>query len=229
MHRLLVRTAATIVTAIVVPVGAGVDAGDPVELPEAPAAVAPAAATASPVGMAPAAAEVSVERVTVGLTPTVAVRNADVDERLRVDEALARFRRSGLRLPDVEIVFHDDPVECSGHDGRFQRQFTPWRLLVCSEAEYVVTHELAHAWEAANLGAAARQAYVESRGLAGWDSAELSWRERGVEDVAIVMQQNLMAGWVDLASPRWMERTDAFEELTGRRSPALPPLVTAVR
>ena len=33
----------------------------------------------------------------------------------------------------------------------FQQSFTPWRLLICSDLQFVPTHELAHAWEAANL------------------------------------------------------------------------------
>jgi hypothetical protein len=220
MPHLLVSTAAAIVAAIVIGIalshGAAVDAGDP---------IAPhVALTAVTTDLAEPAADPSAvdDDPSVSLRPDMTLRNADADEQVRVEEAAARFRRAGLRLPDVEIVFDDDPARCHGHDGLFQQQFTPWRLTICNGAEYVVTHELAHAWEAANLDDADRQAHVASRGLAGWDSTELSWRERGIEDVALIVQQNLMAGTVDVASSRWIERTEVYGQLTGMRSPVLP-------
>jgi len=248
MPRLLVSTvAATVAVAVAVIVigvapshGTAVDAGGPIGRHVAP--VAPVAMSSTDLAepapfarresVSESVAEPSVvaDRPSISLRPDMTLRNADADERVRVEEAAARFRRAGLRLPDVEIVFEDDPAPCHGHDGLFQQQFTPWRLSICNAAEYVVTHELAHAWEAANLDDADRQAYVASRGLAAWDSPELSWRERGIEDVAIIVQQNLMAGMVDVTSPRWTERTEAYRQLTGMRSPLLPqPAASADR
>lgn len=163
----------------------------------------------------------SVAQPTVGARPDVEVIGASAAERVVVDEALGRFRRAGLRLPDVEIVFHDDRADCRGHDGLFQTRHTPWRVLVCSDLEFVLTHELAHAWEAANLDDADRDRYVEHRGLSTWDDPDAAWGERGVEDAAFMLQQNLMAGRVDVTSERWVERTSAYEALTGTRSPVV--------
>ena len=166
-------------------------------------------------------------RPNTSLRPIVSVVDADAEERVRVDEALARFRDAGLRLPDVEIMFHDDDDACNGHHGLFQVQFTPWRAHVCSGYEYVVTHELAHAWEAANLDDADRDAYVAHRGLETWSSSAVGWGERGVEDAAFMIQQNLMARTVNVDSDRWVERTSAFAALTSLRSPVLGGDVTA--
>lgn len=121
----------------------------------------------------------------------------------------------------MEIEFRDDPADCNGHDGLFQSRYTPWRVTVCRELPYVLTHELAHAWEAANLDDADRNRYLELRGLTTWRDHDVSRGDRGIEDAAFMLQQNLMAGRVDVESDRWIERARAFEALTGRTSPVL--------
>jgi len=157
----------------------------------------------------------------VSMRPTVVVQGASDERQALVDDALARFADAGLRLPDLGVVFADDPSKCGGHDGLFLSQHDPWQVLVCSDLEFVVTHEFAHAWEAANLDDDDRANYVERRGLTTWDSPDAPWGERGVEDLAFMMQQNLMAGHVDAASDRWIERTDAYAWATGTVSPVL--------
>ncbi len=159
----------------------------------------------------------------VSMHPTVVVHGASDEQQALVDDALARFADAGLQLPDLGVVFADDPSVCGGHDGLFLSQHDPWQVLVCSDLEFVVTHEFAHAWEAANLDDDERAYYVERRGLTTWDSSDAPWGERGVEDLAFMVQQNLMAGHADAASDRWIERTDAYAWATGRRSPVLPP------
>ena len=159
----------------------------------------------------------------VSLRPTVVVNGASAEEQGRVDDALARFEAAGLLLPDLEVVFADDVAECGGHDGLFRDRVVPWRVLVCSDLAFVVTHELAHAWEAANLDDDDRANYTERRGLATWNSRDAEWGERGVEDMAFMLQQNLMAGGVSPSWDRWSERTDAYAWATGRPSPVIAP------
>lgn len=86
---------------------------------------------------------------------------------------------------------------------------------MCSELAFVLTHELAHAWEAANLTDADRTRYVDVRGLASWNDPADSWKDRGVEDAAFMIQQNLMVSTPSMASPTWIERVTADELLTG--------------
>jgi len=155
----------------------------------------------------------------VSLRPVVEVVGTQHAKAETVGDALERFRAAGLRLPDLVVVFHADDEPCKGHDGLFQPQFSPWRVLVCSQADYVLTHELAHAWEAANLDDDDRARYVRHRGLTAWLGTDLEWSERGVEDAAFMLQQNLMMRPLRVDNDRWAERLDAYRMLTGMASP----------
>ena len=156
------------------------------------AAPAPAISVTTAVAVPEAVAGDPV-RVAVSSTPRVSVSGADSEDRTRLDEALAAFRENGLDLPNLEVRFYDDQSECHGHQGLFQQSFTPWRLLICSDLQFVPTHELAHAWEAATLTDDDRDRYVEARGLITWADPAVAWSDRGVEEVAFILQQNLTA------------------------------------
>lgn len=186
----------------------------------------------APASMRPAGADTPTERPSTVLerdaatVPTVRSEDQGVERpvitsqpddrihRTRVDEAVRRFERAGLSLPDVAVEFSDDG--CLGNLGLFDRNTTPWRVHVCSDLEFVLTHELAHAWAAANLTDDDREAWVELRGLPAWNDPDLHWRERGTEDAAFVLQQVLMTERPRPMSPVWQERSAAYEQLTGR-------------
>lgn len=183
-----------------------------------PGATAPLPDSSSrPVVLAPT---VEPERV-VSLTPVVTVQGATLADSDRVRTALRRFQGQGLMLPDMHVVFDevDDPNACKGHLGLFSRGATPLRLTVCSDLEFVVTHEFAHAWIDVHLDETARTAYADARGLETWNGREVEWRLRGVEDAAFVIQQNLMGMGAGTGSDAVMDRIDAYEVLTGHRSP----------
>lgn len=152
--------------------------------------------------------------ITVGATParTAAVR-----------ATVELFSDSGLLLPDLEVRFYDRPDECRGHLGLFQAQFSPARILVCGDLAFILPHELAHAWDIANLDDSDRQQYVEAGGFETWDDQDAERDERGVEDAAFVIQQNLTAINPALSSSTWEQRVGAFELLTGQLSPLLTP------
>jgi hypothetical protein len=153
-------------------------------------------------------------RPPVATVPAVTVRGGDAGRRGELGEALARFRSAGLRLPDVEIVISDSEAACNGHLGLFERQYQPWRIRICSELPFVMTHELAHAWEAANLDEGDRIHYLEARGLESWSDPADPWAERGQEDAAFIIQQILMMPHAATSSPAWGERIAAYELLT---------------
>ncbi len=157
----------------------------------------------------------------VGSDPPLTVVGADRAEMARLDKALERFRLNELDLPPLEVRFGDDPEDCGGHPGGFRDDVRPWQVLICSELDFVITHELAHAWCAANLDDAERQRYLDARGLPTWDDHAFPWSERGTEDAAFVIQQNLMIKFPRLQSPTWQERAAAYELLTGQPSPFL--------
>jgi hypothetical protein len=151
--------------------------------------------------------------------PVIDVAGASPSDATALDEALARFRDQGLLLPDLEVRFSTDEADCHGHPGVFESGTSPWRVSICSDLKFVLTHELAHAWTEANLDDGDRDAYVVARGLPAWRGDDLEWGDRAVEDAAFMIQQNLMAGSVRADSPAWIERMEAYEQLTGRASP----------
>lgn len=151
--------------------------------------------------------------------PSISVVGGDDRDRAALDAALALFESNGLVLPDLEIRFSDDTEDCAGHFGLFEKRPTPWRISICSPASFVLPHELAHAWEAAHLDDELRAAYLRERRLMSWDGPELEWRERGEEDAAFVIQQNLTTRHAPTNSTTWRERIAAYEMLTGRASP----------
>lgn len=151
--------------------------------------------------------------------PAVTVSGADAADRAALQEALDLFGAHGLRLPDLEVRFYEETTPCGGLAGRFQTQHTPWRILICSSKPFVLPHELAHAWDAETLDQDDRARYLVARGLAAWNDPAVAWRERGVEDAAFVVQQNLTVAHVPANSPEWQERIRAYSVLTGQSSP----------
>lgn len=136
-----------------------------------------------------------------------------------VARATSAFDAAGLELPAVEIVFSEDERECYGHYGVFQPARDPWRISICSELPFVLVHELAHAWIKANVDEATTKAYIELRNKPTWNSPQHDWRERGVEDAAFIIQQNLMVRPRCDLTDEWERRVTAFEFLVGAPSP----------
>jgi hypothetical protein len=86
----------------------------------------------------------------------------------------------------------------------------------------VITHELAHAWEAANLDDGDRARYLYARGLTSWDDPKTPWDERGGEDAAFIIQQNLVLIAHQPPSPVRTDRIHAYELLVSLASPLGP-------
>ncbi|MEM7272729.1 MAG: hypothetical protein AAF547_06590 [Actinomycetota bacterium] len=153
--------------------------------------------------------------------PHISVDSTDPEHRQRVAEAVSRFEAHGLVLPALRVSFFTDETACRGYFGLFQASTSPWSVRVCSDLDFVVTHELAHAYLALHLNDADRAAYLAAYDLPTWNGREVEWRQRGFEDAAFVLQQNLMMpprdadGW----SAEWERRAEAYELLTGRPSP----------
>lgn len=138
-----------------------------------------------------------------------------------VAEAARAFKTAGLALPDVEVAFSNDERHCNGHLGLFQSARRPWRITICSDLDFVPVHELAHAWIEANIDGSTRSAYVQYRNKRSWNSPQHAWGERGVEDAAFIIQQNLTAQFQGALSDEWQRRASAYELLVGTTSPLL--------
>jgi hypothetical protein len=155
---------------------------------------------------------------TPGGTITVA-QPATTEQEELVAWAAHLFEAAGLALPTVEVAFSDDERDCDGHLGLFQPSREPWQITICTPLTFVPVHELAHAWIEANVDEETQETYVEHRHKSSWNSSRHDWGERGVEDAAFVIQQNLMAPPSSDLSDEWQRRASAFELLAGSPSP----------
>ncbi|MFO7549292.1 MAG: hypothetical protein R6X29_10555 [Acidimicrobiia bacterium] len=184
-------------------------------------------AVSSPTGSEPVVA-MPVNPLALSLQPVLTVRGGTAEQLERLDLAIERFRRAGLELPDLEIVFTQGPDECRGHMGLFSSRATPWRVTICSPLGFVYEHELAHAWERATMTEEERDAFVARFGYAGWSAPDVPREERGIEGVAIAIQQAL-AGLPlpPVLHPATVARLEAFELLTDRPAPRLAEWIGA--
>jgi len=150
---------------------------------------------------------------------TIIVIPATAEHQATIAEAVAAFEAAGLQVPSAKILFSDDKRDCAGHLGLFQPAPEQWRITICSELAFVPVHELAHAWIEANVDKNTQRAYIELRGMASWNSSSDDWNERGVEDAAFVIQQNVTAADLDHLTNEWERRAAAYELLVGAPSP----------
>lgn len=162
----------------------------------------------------------SAARATAATSPSIDITVGATPERqTELDSAVEVFSSNGLDLPDLDVRFFDDPVDCNGHPGLFFDEVKPRRVLICSELSFVLPHELAHAWASYNLDDADRARYTEARGFETWDDKAADWSDRGTEDAAFIIQQNLRGAEVSQTSSAWLERMATYELLTGQTSP----------
>ncbi len=163
-----------------------------------------------------------VSAIEVSLEPEMDIANGSRAQRERLEEAVNRFTLLGLALPDLEVVFEEDVESCGGHHAYFQPRDSKWRIRICSELEFLYEHELAHAWERANLTNEARLEFMALHEYSTWADKTVPWNERAGEWVAVVVQQGLAGLPLPAEISREHERrVRAFELLTGRPSSQL--------
>jgi len=177
-----------------------------------------------------------------GLTPTVSTGRVLADRVIGVDpprfefeggtdaqvakmqRAIDRFGDLGLELPSLETQFAEGCRERFGAWGRIRFDTTPWHIEVCTTA--VFSHELAHAWDRWNLTDAERRAYMDVRGLEAWQGADIPWKERGEEDLAILVSRVVSQGVNNYRSEDRSAELHAFGQITGIPVPAGDVAVT---
>lgn len=156
--------------------------------------------------------------------PRITVRDASPAQITRLGKAFEAFDRAKLELPGIEIRFFTDHESCGAEHGRFYTTGNDWRVHICpTRLDSVIEHELAHAWERANLTDSERRAFMRLRGYEVWSDPDRSWGERGMEGAAFIIQQGLANG-LPLPPALGAEvrsRLRAYEQLTGRLAPAL--------
>jgi hypothetical protein len=134
--------------------------------------------------------------------------------------AVARYAEAGLDLPQLVVRFSGrDLSNCGGAPGRVYLDRDPIEVRMCWNSEFVLLHELAHAWEAHNVPAAKHEPFMAMRnGVVSWAGLDVAWDERGREHAANVV------AWGLLEDPYPISRTypndpdsllAAFQFLTG--------------
>ena len=155
--------------------------------------------------------------------PTPALEGGTPAGHARIEMAIRRFADAGLELPPLRIVFRSSTVDCDGAHGLFNPSPEPWLITICSDhMDWVYEHELAHAWERATLTDVQRRDFVAFRGLTTWSDKDRKWNGRGVEWVAVVIQQGLAGMSLPPAlSDEAVSRLEGYEMLTGEIAPRL--------
>jgi hypothetical protein len=124
----------------------------------------------------------------------------DASNQELVDFALERFAKAGLELPpELVISFPEDQSRCLRYGGLYVPRNVEVRI--CRPSKSTMVHELAHAWIETTLSEAARQEFLELRGLATWKGGP-DWDGRGAEHAAEVLTWALMDRNITL---RWLE------------------------
>jgi hypothetical protein len=153
----------------------------------------------------------------------IVTKGASPLQRDRIEQAATFYSALGLELPELEVVFTRESSACTGAKGLFSDSFEPWRVTICTEDPgIVIEHELAHAWERANVGDHLRETFMEQNGYGVWRSHDVPWNERAVEGIALVIQQG--ASGLPLPPVLGSDATgrlQAFELLTGQPDPRL--------
>jgi hypothetical protein len=159
----------------------------------------------------------------------VSVVGGTAEQRAVVAWAVERYEAAGMRLPQVEIRFHADPVACGANSG----YYAGGRLDVCVTeispyARNVVLHELAHAWCDRNLMASTIDRFLRLRGLRTWNDPRVAWGLRGTEQAAEIIAwavgrlpiDPLVPGDGIGHRPDENELRAGFRVLTGLQAPA---------
>lgn len=155
-------------------------------------------------------------------TDKVAIRGATEEQAASLTWAIERFDVSGLELPALDLYVHGTKVGCDGHDGLYTPGTGSDRIDICTEAVFIILHELAHAWEYRFGTDEARQQLLDELGLEAWTGADVSYRRRGEEVAANVVAWGLIArGLTEPEADRSADTLERFEALTGVPSPRL--------
>ena len=153
-------------------------------------------------------------------TSRVEVQGGSHSQVASVTWAIERFEAAGLELPLLTLDIHDSKAGCDGHDGLYTPRSGSDGIDICTDAAFIILHELGHAWEHRFGTDEARAGLMAELGLDAWTGQDVKYRSRGEE-----VSANLVAwGLVERPLTETEIRTKAealarFESLTGVPSP----------
>lgn len=120
------------------------------------------------------------------------------DQVALFDWAVELFDEAGLELPPIDVVGHRTDAHCLGRSAAHGFDAGRSRIDLCigdagPRAEFLILHELAHAWDRHSLTPARRDAFLALRGLQEWRNDDPDrWHERGAEHAAEIMVWGLI-------------------------------------
>ena len=97
------------------------------------------------------------------------------------------FEELAIPMHIVATDFHSGEAGCDGADAVFRTGSDPLRIDVCNSHRLIVLHELARAWDHANLNQEKREAFMVMRGFDVWNDHDVPWKERAVEHLAEIL------------------------------------------
>ena len=103
---------------------------------------------------------------------------ADTAHRIEMaGVAIEKFAAAGWEIENTEIRWSED--ECDGAVGFHAEERGHHVVVMCTDAEWTLLHELGHVWSDLYLDDEARDEWLERRGLDSWH--EGPYDERGTE------------------------------------------------
>ncbi len=141
----------------------------------------------------------------------VRIVDGTTEDTDRIESALQRFEDAGWPLSNLEIrVGNEDG--CGGNAGVRSIEKGHDVVDICTDAEFVLMHELGHVWSALYLDEERRQGWLDLRGLDSWRDAPYS--ERGTEQAADIIAFGLLDTWVTPTSITPNDRNSLIDHFT---------------
>jgi hypothetical protein len=139
-----------------------------------------------------------------------------------IESAIDRFESAGLDLPPLRIHVHASTDRCQGHLGTYGQFGRRDRIDLCTESEFYVLHELAHAWEQNALSNEVRAAFLFYVERPFWHDRNRPWLDSGAELAANVIAWGLMKPPLSQSqAAASADQLDRFALLTGIHSPRI--------
>jgi len=175
--------------------------------------------TEAPQGAASKRTDVVVTAEIAPIQPLPELPDTDIIEGVRVvaedtapiDTAVQAFEDAGWPLTNLEIRVGGEDG-CGGHAGVHSVSKGHEVVEICTNAPFVLLHELGHVWSALYMDDERRQEWLQLRGLSSWSDAD--YYERGTEQAADIIAFGLLDTWHTPTSIAPNDRKSLIESFT---------------
>jgi hypothetical protein len=128
----------------------------------------------------------------------VTFTDLSVDQVVLVERVIDAFEEAELDLPPIDVIGHRYVHACSGRHGAHHVSNGRSVIDLCARRpkqteEFLILHEVAHAWDQHSLTPERRQRFLELRGLEAWRTDDPErWVEHGSEHAAEIIAWGLV-------------------------------------